>query len=180
MPYFDELVKAMSLLSEQDNSIFLGQSVKFPGTAMFNTLKHLPEDKRIEMPVAENMQMGMSIGLSLQGYLPISIYPRWNFLLSATDQLVNHLDKIYGMSQGEYKPKVIIRTSVGSESPLHPGSQHIGNYSFMFDGTHPCGESSQIRVVELDHKRDIVPAYQEALEFDHSTILVEHADMYNE
>ena len=47
----------------------------------------------IELPVAEEMQMGMSFGMSLDGTIPISIYPRWNFLLCAINQLVNHLDK---------------------------------------------------------------------------------------
>ena len=43
--------------------------------------------------------MGLSLGLALQGFVPVSIYPRIDFLLSATNQLVNHLDKIRLMSK---------------------------------------------------------------------------------
>lgn len=175
MNYFDELTKAMTLLSKQDNSIFLGQSVEYPGTAVYNIVKHLPTDKRWEMPVTENMQLGMSIGLSLQGYLPVSIFPRWNFLLSATDQLVNHLDKLSEMSQGEYNPKVIIRTSIGSEKPLWPGKQHTGDFSEAFDMM-----LENIPVIRLDNAEMIVPEYQKATERKGSTILVEYADKYNE
>src|ERR1700756_2370033 len=92
--YFEELCKAMSLLALQPNTLFIGQAVRYPGTAMYNSLSHLPEYKRLELPVAEDMQMGMATGLSLAGYLPICIYPRINFLLLATNQLVLHLDKL--------------------------------------------------------------------------------------
>ena len=93
MKYKDELIRSMEWLSEKDNTIFLGQSVSYSGNAIFNTLKTLPEDKRIELPVFEEIQMGMSTGMALEGYVPISCYPRFDFLLRSMDALVNHLDK---------------------------------------------------------------------------------------
>ena len=105
--YSEELQKAMIYLSEQDDTIFLGQSMKYGGIAIANSFKFIPEDKKIEMPVAENLQMGISTGMAITGYIPISVYPRWNFLILAADQLVNHLDKISDMTVGQYKPKVI-------------------------------------------------------------------------
>lgn len=174
MTYFEELQKAMSVVAEYPNTKIIGQTASYPGTAMYNTLKHLPEDKRMELPVAENMQLGMSIGMSLQGYLPVAIFPRWNFLLSATDQLVHHLDKLETMSQGEYKPKVIIRVGVGSEEPLNPGKQHVGEYSLAF------AEMCSIPIWHLKDTEDIVFLYRQALGRDGSTILVEYMDMYNE
>ena len=90
------------------------------------------KNKLLELPVTEELQMGISIGLSLSGITPISIYPRWNFLLLATNQIVNHLDKISLLSNNEYMPKVIIRTSIGSERPLHPQHQHVGDFTESF------------------------------------------------
>ena len=55
----------MNWLAEKDNSIFIGQAVECPGTAMFNSLKEVDSHKRIELPVFEDTQMGMSLGLSL-------------------------------------------------------------------------------------------------------------------
>jgi len=89
MKYFDELKRAMTWLGQKDNTMFLGQAVEYAGTAMTNTLKDVDRAKLLEMPVTEDMQMGMSIGLSLKGLIPISIYPRWNFLLLATNQIVS-------------------------------------------------------------------------------------------
>ena len=90
MKYFDELKRTMEWLSVQENTIFIGQAVEVPGTAMFNTLKDIDINKRIEMPVFEDTQLGISVGMSLTGKRVISIFPRWNFLLCATNQLVNH------------------------------------------------------------------------------------------
>ena len=41
MKYFEELKKSMEFLSEDGKSIFIGQAVKVPGTAMSNTLKNI-------------------------------------------------------------------------------------------------------------------------------------------
>ncbi len=124
MNYKETITQVMTALGKRPDVLFLGQSVRYSGNVMFNTLEGVPMDKRIEMPVAEEMQMGISIGLSLQGYLPISLYPRMDFLILAMNQLVNHLDKIEEMSCGQFKPKVIIRTMIGSRTPFEPGVQH--------------------------------------------------------
>ena len=73
---------------------------------MTNTLKDVPNEKRLEMPVDEEMQMGITIGLAMQGIVPVSFYPRWNFLILALNQLVNHLDKINIMSNNGFKTKM--------------------------------------------------------------------------
>ena len=38
--------------------------------------------------------MGMAIGLSLSGFIPVCCYPRFDFFILALNQAVNHLDKI--------------------------------------------------------------------------------------
>lgn len=138
---------------------------------MFRTLRDVPMEKRVEMPVAEDMQLGMCTGISLAGGLPISIYPRWNFLLLATSQLVLHLDKISLYSA--YKPKVIIRTAVACDQPLNPGPQHLGNFGQAYREM-----LTTVRVWELDDKEKIMPFYRWALEADHSTVLVEYTSLY--
>ena len=150
MSYFEELNKSMKHLSKKKKIMFIGQAVEYPGTAMFNTLKGINKSKLFELPVAEEMQMGMTLGLALEGYIPISIYPRWNFLLLATNQIVNHLDKIKTISENQFQPKLIIRTAVGSIKPLDPQSQHRGNFSKAFRNL--C---KNIRVVELKNKNRI-------------------------
>jgi pyruvate/2-oxoglutarate/acetoin dehydrogenase E1 component len=177
MKYFDEMCRAMEFLARDPRTIFLGQAVACPGTAMSNTLKNVSRDKLLELPVTEEMQMGMSNGLALGGHVPVSIYPRWNFLLLAVNQVVNHLDKFPIVSNGGYQPKVIIRTGIGSERPLHPQHQHVGDFTDAFRLM--C---KTIEVIRLDEPEQIFPAYKKALEREdgRSTIIVEYGDYYNE
>lgn len=177
MKYFDELKRSMDFLAQDPRTVFIGQAVAVPGTAMTNTLKEVPRDKLLELPVAEEMQMGMTLGMALQGAVPVSIYPRWNFLLCAINQLVNHLDKVQVMSNGGYRPKAIIRTGIGSERPLHPQYQHVGDFTAAIRAM--C---TTIEVIRVDEPADIFPAYQKALLRDdgRSTIVVEYGDYYGE
>jgi len=178
MSYFDEMVKAMTWLGEQDDTHFLGQAVGCPGTAMYNTLKGVPDEKRTELPVFENTQLGMSFGMSLRGTIPISIFPRWNFLLSATDQLVNHIDKVHLMLGQPPPAGVIIRTGIGSQVPMHPSFQHIGDFSDAYREM-----LERVLILRVHEAEDIFPEYQYAYEQakkGNSTILVEVSDKYNE
>lgn len=167
----------MDFLAQDPRTVFLGQAVAVPGTAMTNTLKGVPPSRLIELPVAEEMQMGMTIGMALNGQVPVSIFPRWNFLLSATSQLVNHLDKIHVMSSGGFKTKVIVRTSIGAQRPMHPQHQHVGDFTEAMRAMF-----TTIDVVRLEEPEDIFPAYERALTRDdgRSTILVEYGDFYSE
>ena len=175
--YFEEICRSMTWLSEQADTIFVGQTVEYPGTALTNTVKHLPKEKLYELPVCEDMQMGMTIGMAMNGTVPISIYPRWNFLLLATNQIVSHLDKLKALLPDNYKtPKVIVRTAIGSTNPLHPGPQHIGDFTDVYKAMCP-----NINVVRLDNTEMIYPTYKEAYERDDgkSSLIVEWADAYD-
>ena len=175
--YFDELKRSMEWLAQKSDTVFIGQAVAVPGTAMFGTLKDIPKTKVIELPVAEEMQLGMSIGFAMEGKVPISVYPRWNFLLLAANQLVNHLDRMRMISNSGYRPKVIIRTGIGSERPLHPQHQHIGDFSEAFGLI-----LKNINVIRLEEPDQIFEAYKNAYERDddQSSLIVEYGDYYNE
>ena len=133
--------------------------------------------RSLELPVEEDFQMGLSIGLAIQGYIPISVFPRWNFMLLATNQIVNHLDKFREITSSKFKEKVIVRTGIGSISPLHPGPQHTGDFTEAFRILCP-----NLEIVRLDDAESIFPSYKKAFEREDgvSTILIEWSDKYNE
>lgn len=168
--YNNELKNAMNWLAEQEKSFFLGQAVSYAGTGCYESLTGVPSHKKMEFPVAENFQIGVSIGLALNGLVPISVVPRWNFLLCATDQIVNHLDKMELINK-DCCPKMIIRVAVGSEKPVDPQDQHKGNFSEAFRLM--C---KTIRIVELTDHRTIVDQYKEAYAHSRSSIMVEFPD----
>ncbi len=177
MKYFDELAKSMEWLAEKEDTLFLGQAVEYPGTALTNTIANVSKSKLLEMPVNEEMQMGMTLGMALNGSVPVSFFPRWNFLILAANQLVNHIDKINIMSDGGYKPKIIIRTAIGSQRPLHPQHQHISDFTAGFKAL--C---DYVDIIRLEEPHQVFNAYKYAYERtdNRPTLLVEWGDFYNE
>jgi pyruvate/2-oxoglutarate/acetoin dehydrogenase E1 component len=167
----------MEYLGKFDNTIFIGQSVEVAGTAMRNTLLNIDDNKLVEMPVDEDFQMGLATGMALTGLIPISIFPRWNFLLLATNQIVNHLDKLKEITQNKNPGKVIIRTGIGSVIPLHPGPQHTGDFTEAFKLMCP-----NLNIVRLDKTSMIFDEYQKAYERSDgiSSLLIEWSDKYND
>ena len=167
----------MEWIAQQPKTLFLGQTVAGPGTFMYQTLRDISKDRALEMPVNESFQMQFTIGLAIAGYVPISVYPRQNFLLLATADMANMLDKIPAISAHQWVPKVLIRVASGPDSPVHPGHQHVGNYAEGFRKMF-----SWIEVVELNEPEEIFPAYQHALERsdNKSTLLIEHGNFYQQ
>ena len=167
----------MEWLAQQPKVMFVGQNVAGTGTFMFQTLRDCPKERCLEMPINESFQMQFTIGLALTGTIPVSVYPRQNFLLLATGDMVNVLDKIPLISGGKWPLKMIIRVATGPDAPVHPGHQHIGNYAKAFRELFHW-----IDVVELNRAEDIFPAYTHALARTDgkSTLIIEHGNFYNE
>ena len=177
MTYYDELTSAMTWLGSLPGSVFLGQCVRYPGNALFNTLTGVTMDKRIEMGVCEDMQLGAAIGLAYAGKIPVCIFPRIDFLMCAMNQLANHLD--------HFPERVIIRTAVGSRRPLDPGPQHSTDYVKALRET-----LSNTRVIDLTHPSMIRKSYLYAVgkmkdriaeEYGShwiASIIIERADLY--
>ena len=157
---------AMRMLAADPRTVFVGQSVKYDGAAIYHSLAGVPMDKRLEMPVIEDFQLGYCTGLSLTGKLPVCVYPRMDFMLLAMNQLVLHLDKLPAFG---WTPKVIIRCRVGQKKPLDAGPQHSGNY------THPFRQMlTTIEVLEVCNPKHVIEAYNLALTNKHSTLVVEN------
>ena len=175
MRYKDELIRSMKWLGEKDNTLFLGQATLFSGHAISNTLVDVPKEKLIELPVMEEVQMGMATGLSLEGYVPITIYPRFNFMMLSINQLVNHMDKMKEMSKGLLIPKVIVRVAVGAKKPMDGGSQHTQDFTESIK--HMLTDT---KLVELTEPEQVFSTFEDAYNRNGSTVVVEWGDFYVE
>ena len=171
MSYYDELSLAMNLLADDPRTLFIGQGVGCSGTTMSSTFNDVPAEKKLEFPVAEDLQMGFCTGLSLTGTIPICCYPRWGFMLCAANQIILHLDRIGLYS--EYRPKVIIRVASPSKAPFYPGPQHDDDFHTAFRLMLRTTD-----IVSLLDEAQIVGQYLKALHSPRSTILVEYSDFY--
>lgn len=170
MGYFEALSDAMTMLAEDPRTVFVGQGVGVAGTTMTDTLKGVPQDKLLEFPVAEDLQMGFCIGLALEGAIPVCVFPRWNFMLCAANQLVNHLDRLPFMG---FSPVVLVRVAAPVTHPFNPGPQHDDDFTEAFRLM-----LRTVDVVTLTEAEQIVPAYRAALAATRPTILVEHTALY--
>lgn len=170
-PYKDALTAAMTFLADKNNTIFIGQQIVYPGNPMSTTLSNVPKEKMIELPVIEETQMGMSLGLAMTGKTVISFYPRWDFIISATNQLVNHLDK-YEIMTGK-KVNVLIRLGKGSNVPLDPGVQHKNNYFKEFVTMCPS-----IKFHNLSKTNKIYDAYMNSYYEGGVHVLFEYPQLY--
>ena len=153
----------MANLAQHPKTLFVGQNMRYDGQKMHASFCRVPMERRIEMPVCEDFQMGFCTGLSLQGYIPICCYPRIDFMLLAANQLVNHLDKMIG-----FKPRVIVRVAVGSTTPLNPGPQHTQDHTEAFTMM-----LKNIPVVEFEPG-----VYEDALNGSGSVVVVERMERY--
>jgi pyruvate/2-oxoglutarate/acetoin dehydrogenase E1 component len=172
-PYKDALTSSMTLLGQQKDTVFIGQQILWHGNPMSTTISDVPKDKLIELPVMEESQMGISLGMAMQGKFVITFYPRWDFLVCATNQLVNHVDKIGLMSKGEWNPNMVIRLGKGSDKPLDPGHQHRGNYFEEFKSMCP-----NINFIDLKDWNDIELHYKNAYEKGGIHVIVEYPELY--
>lgn len=173
MTYKDELCRAMRHLASR-NTKFIGYNVKH-GSHANGTLLDVPEEQLLETPVAENLIVGLATGYALKGVPALAYIERFDFVLNAFDAIVNHLDKIKRMSNGEFSPNIILRTIVGNrEAPLFTGLTHTQDFS----------EALQLMVgfpvVRLLRPEAVFNSYASALEelSEHSTLLVEYRDAY--
>lgn len=164
-PFAKAVNDAMRMLAAEGYT-FVGQSMRYDGAAIYHSLDGVPMEQRVEMPVIENFQLGYCTGLALAGRKVCCVYPRMDFMLLAMDQLVNHLDKLplYG-----WRPKVIIRTTVGQKSPLDAGLQHTQNHCAAFTMM-----LRYIKVIEARTPEEVQDAYRMAKHIPWSILIVEN------
>lgn len=128
MTYKESLTEAMEALAADPLVRFIGYGL-LTGRAG-GTLKNVPVAQIVETPVAENLMVGLAIGMSLRGLRPVVYIERMDFILNALDAIVNHLDKIGPMSRNEFQPAVILRVVVGNKNkPLYTGATHTQDFS---------------------------------------------------
>ena len=73
------------------------------------------------------------------------------------------------------KPRVIIRTAIGSREPLNGVVQHTQDYIKELKSM-----LKEVKVVVLDKTEDIFNEFTKAYNREGSTILVEYGDYYND
>lgn len=176
MKYIEEVDRGMRLLADDNRTVVMGQAVQYKGHAVTRQAQFWPEERRLELPVAEDFQTGMALGMCLDGHygervIPVSIYPRMNFLICGANQLLNHIDKWAAM--GSDHPHIILKAVVGSSYPLDPGQQHKADWAHELESM-----TEDVMVHNLIYAHQVEPAYTTALSLACPHLIIEHGDLY--
>lgn len=167
--YKDAVNRAMTELGEK-GAIFIGYNVA-KGDAM-GTLKNVPNEQKLETPVAENLMSGLAIGMSFEGFLPVLYFERHDFMLVAMDAIGNHIDKIERISHGEYKVPIIIRAVEAFGGPFYSGPTHHQDFTKVLK------ELVSFPVLDPKNGVEVLKAFKGAHESGRPAIIIERKSKY--
>lgn len=134
----------------------------------------VPAGQLQEFTVAEGLMTSAAIGMSLVGLKPVIFYERFDFVPNALDAIVNHLDAVEIISNGEFRPTCILRIVVGNQqNPLFTGHTHTRNHTLALK------HLVRFPVWPVRTAEEVLVAYEEAYKNlkNHSTAIVEFKDI---
>jgi pyruvate dehydrogenase E1 component beta subunit len=113
------------LLKNREEVFVIGQGLWSPwyvGNSMTDLDKKFGVDRIVDTPVSEAAVTGLAVGAALVGKRPIVVHPRMDFMLYATDSIVNQAAKWRHMLGGTNHVPLTVRAIInrGGEQ----GAQH--------------------------------------------------------
>jgi pyruvate/2-oxoglutarate/acetoin dehydrogenase E1 component len=172
MTYRDALSASMDALAADPAAVFIGYGLTV-GRAM-GTMRNVSTSQIIETPVAEGLMASVAIGQSLAGKKPLVFFERMDFIWNAADAIVNHLDAMALISEGEFQPAVILRCVIGNRTkPLFTGYTHTRDFGEALE------QMVSFPVIRLSTPEMVAPAYtlaQWRQGLGGSTMLIEYKD----
>jgi pyruvate dehydrogenase E1 component beta subunit len=172
MKYRDGMAKALlGAMRDDPKVLVLGEGVADP-SGIFGTtseVSRLFPERVIETPLSENMMTGACLGLALEGWKPIYVHARCDFLMLCMGHLVNTAAK-WRSVHGDKGFTFVTRALVGrgwGQGPNHSQALHA-----MF--AHVPG----LRVLYLVHPEKLSYWLIEALSCGWPTITLEPRRMY--
>ena len=118
------------LLENYPETFIIGQGVWSPwyvGSTMSDLEKVYGKNRIIDTPTSESAVTGLALGASISGKKPIVVHPRIDFMLYATDAIVNQAAKWNHMFGGQQSPDLTIRGIInrgGEQGAQHSQALH--------------------------------------------------------
>ncbi|MBI3917540.1 MAG: alpha-ketoacid dehydrogenase subunit beta [Betaproteobacteria bacterium] len=126
------LALARSLASDPE-VVVLGQDVGRDGgvfRATLGLLEKFGSERVIDMPLAENLIVGMSIGMAVEGLKPVCEIQFAGFAYTTIDQLLNHAGRMRHRTQGRLACPMVMRMPCGAG--IHAPEHHSESPDAMF------------------------------------------------
>jgi acetoin:2,6-dichlorophenolindophenol oxidoreductase subunit beta len=139
LDYGSAINEAFTQLLERDETVLLiGQGLYSPwyvGSSMVALEKKFGTARVIDTPVSENGVTGIAIGAAMAGMHPVVIHPRMDFMVLATDQILNQAAKAHYMFGGSINVPMVVRGIInrgGEQAAQH--SQALQSYYMHIPG----------------------------------------------
>jgi acetoin:2,6-dichlorophenolindophenol oxidoreductase subunit beta len=183
LAYCDAIREGFEYCMATDPKCFaIGQGLWSPwyvGRSMDKLDEKFGRERVIDTPVSEQATTGIAVGAAVLGYRPIVIHPRMDFMILATDQIVNQAAKWRHMLGGQVSPSMVIRGIInrGGEQgaqhsqALHSWYAHIPGLRVVMPATASDARDLLIGAVQCDdpvlyiddrwcyeHEEDVPPA----------------------
>ncbi len=171
----EALREAIAEEMERDERVFcIGEDIGVPGgwggafTVTLGLEKKFP-GRIIDTPIAELGFIGAAVGAALMGMRPIADVQYGDFLLLASDQIINNAAKMRYMSGGRAKVSLVIRAPVGATGR---GAQHAQNLERFFTGV------PGLKVVAPSNAYDAKGLLKAAVRDGNPVLIFEHKLLY--
>jgi pyruvate dehydrogenase E1 component beta subunit len=134
LTYCEAIREAHAQLLASDERVFIiGQGLWSPwyvGASMSGLDKEFGRRRILDSPVSENSTTGAAIGAAIAGMRPIVVHPRMDFMLLATDPIVNQAANWSYLFAGQVSVPLVIRAIInrGGEQ----GAQHSQALQALF------------------------------------------------
>lgn len=131
LSYGEALCSGFTYLLDTYPDVFvIGQGLWSPwyvGNSMKDLDLKFGKERVIDTPVSEDACTGAAIGASLCGKRPVVVHPRIDFMILATNQIVNQAAKWSSMLGGQAHPAVTVRGIInrgGEQGAQHSQALH--------------------------------------------------------
>jgi pyruvate dehydrogenase E1 component beta subunit len=159
----------------RDPRVFcIGEDIAVPGgwggafTVTLGLEKKFP-DRMIDVPIAELGFFGVAIGAALMGMRPIVDVQYGDFLLLASDQIINNAAKMRYMSGGTAQVPMVMRAPIGATGR---GAQHAQSMERFFVGV------PGLKVVAPSNAFDAKGLLKAAVRDGNPVMIFEHKLLY--
>lgn len=110
-------------LGENKNILFIGEDIRDPYGGAFKATKGLStkyNEQLLNMPISEASMIGMAVGLSLNGIIPVVEMMFGDFITLGFDQIINHASKYAWIYGNDISTPLIIRVPSGAKRGYGP------------------------------------------------------------
>ena len=174
LDYCGAIREAMFQEMERDDSVFV-YGIGVPNwSSIFGTTKGFVEkfgkERCFDTPIREDAITGFGLGAAISGLRPIHVHIRVDFMLLATNQLINLVSNYSYSTGGKHKVPLVIRAIIGRG--WGQGAQH--SKSMFSNFTHIPG----LKVIAPTTPYDMKGMLTAAIRDDNPVICFEHRWLY--